>query len=140
MQTEKYCSFGERIALLMQELNLSQNDLAQELNLTPAAIHKIRTNKAKPSAGTIMTLVKKFNVNADWFLFGEGEIFQTENTIKETFHYEKAPRESSPIPSDELVKQLLNSNNALTKLNAELIKMYSALSENYLAGNKQNKP
>lgn len=55
---------------------MSNTDLAAELRLTKGSISDILYGRVKQVSGPVVELLKiKFNVNPDWLLTGEGDMF-----------------------------------------------------------------
>lgn len=72
---------GLRVKRLIEILKLPQNELADKLKITPSAVNQIIKGKGI-SLSTIVKLCVTFNVNAQWLLIGEGEIFINFNKDK----------------------------------------------------------
>jgi transcriptional regulator with XRE-family HTH domain len=58
----------ERLRELRKEMNLTQEELANKLNLTKANISKYETGRIEPNIETINFLAKFFNVSVDYLL------------------------------------------------------------------------
>ncbi|MDD3051113.1 MAG: XRE family transcriptional regulator [Candidatus Cloacimonetes bacterium] len=72
---------GQRIRKIRKELNLSQGEFAEKLNLHDfTRISDIERGKPSPSAEVLSDITIQFNVNADWILSGLGSIFKKENS------------------------------------------------------------
>ncbi len=67
---------NERLKYLRKKLNISQKELASELMLNVAMISLIENNKKNLTDKNIILICEKFNINANWLKFGEGEIFK----------------------------------------------------------------
>ena len=50
--------FGRNLGLIMQQLGMSQSNLADKSNLTPAAISQIINGQREPSLGSIVKILK----------------------------------------------------------------------------------
>jgi transcriptional regulator with XRE-family HTH domain len=65
---------GERIKELRNQNNVSQQKLADLLNLTQQAIGKWESGKAEPNIDAIIKMSKIFNVTVSYLILGEEEI------------------------------------------------------------------
>lgn len=61
-------SFKNRLYKLRKELNISQQTLAKEINVTQKAIDFWEKGINEPKASYIISLAKFFNVSADYLL------------------------------------------------------------------------
>ncbi len=67
-------NFGEKIKNLRTELNMTQEQLGNKLNITYQAISKWERNLSSPDFETIIKISKIFNVSLNYFdNEGEGE-------------------------------------------------------------------
>lgn len=68
----------ERIKTVRKDVGMSQNEFAEHLGVTRSVISNIELNRlAKPEQKTslIKLISREFNVNEDWLLTGEGEMY-----------------------------------------------------------------
>ena len=70
-----------RIKELREALNLNQAELASQLEIQKSLISEYENEKKEPSKAVITALMKKFNVNANWLLTGEGSVFVDDNRL-----------------------------------------------------------
>lgn len=56
---------------LLEKKNMSQNQLARELNLSGEAVHKWINFKCTPSIFSLMAMVEIFDISLDYLVFGE---------------------------------------------------------------------
>lgn len=66
-------SLGKRIASFRKENNLTQEQLAEMLNVTPQAVSKWENDIACPDISLLPELAKTFNVSIDELLIGKKE-------------------------------------------------------------------
>ena len=66
---------GQRIKKVRQLLNKSQQDLANELNLTKQAISNIETGKCAANLSLLNKLLIDYNINLNYIIAGIGDIF-----------------------------------------------------------------
>lgn len=61
-------SFGEKIKLLRENKDLSQQELGNVLNMTQRKISYMEHDKYEPSIGDLKAICRYFNVSADYLL------------------------------------------------------------------------
>ena len=66
---------GERVKLIRAELNLTLEKFGDRVGVGKAAISKIEKNENRLSDQMIKAICREFNVNYDWLVYGEGEMF-----------------------------------------------------------------
>ena len=69
--------FALRLRAIRRALQLKQIDFANQLNVSGPALSEIENGKYKPGYDFLYNLVKEFNVNLYYLLFGEGEMFRS---------------------------------------------------------------
>lgn len=67
--------YAERLKKLRETLRLSVNELAESIGLPARTIGGYERNERTASIELVTQLCKKLNVNANWFVTGEGEMF-----------------------------------------------------------------
>lgn len=89
---------SNRIEFLISALGMNNNSFANSLGKSASNIKQIIDGKSKPGFDMLNLIKKKHpNVNLDWLLLGEGQIF-VENTDKKTV------KESTPELWENLKK------------------------------------
>lgn len=73
-------NIGERIIQLRKQFNLSQEDLAKQINVSRTIIGNYERNTNMPSIEVLVKIAKTFNVTVD-FLIGEGELSSYDKDI-----------------------------------------------------------
>lgn len=68
-------TFGDRIKIIRDKLNMSQGEFAKRLDLKQAGVSLIESNKANMSKWSRKKLIERFNVNPDYLENGEEPIF-----------------------------------------------------------------
>ena len=76
-------SVGKRLKELRQSLNLTQKELAKELEVGVATIQRYERDEREPSSKFLEKLVQTYSVNPSWLLTGEGSMFKPPK-VKET--------------------------------------------------------
>lgn len=66
---------GERIKKVRTILKMSQQDLANELNVTKQAISNIENSKCAPSLALLSKLLIDYNVNLNFIIGNLGAVF-----------------------------------------------------------------
>ncbi len=80
-------SFGEKLAKLRKEKGLSQEDLANELNVSRQAVSKWESNNAYPETEKIISICKIFNCSMDELIgIKESKGVKKERKIFNTFN------------------------------------------------------
>lgn len=74
---------GNRLKGIRTALNLTLTVFAKSLNIGKSSLSKIENELTVPSAQTFISLMKRYNINTNWLLTGEGEMFITEYPIAE---------------------------------------------------------
>lgn len=69
---------GERITQLRIHLRYSQRKFATLIGKTGTHVSRMESNEAPVLESTVDSIVLKFNVNRDWLLTGDGEMFNQE--------------------------------------------------------------
>jgi len=64
-----------RVRAIRKALDLNQKEFAQRLQAAGSSVSDVENGKYTPNFDMIRDLVKEFNVNIDFLLFGEGEMF-----------------------------------------------------------------
>ena len=62
---------GQRIAETRIKNNKTQEELAEELNITPAFLSNIETAKRKPSLSTFLEIADKLNLSLDYLIYNK---------------------------------------------------------------------
>ena len=61
-------TFGEKIKMLREDMNISQTELGKAVNMTQRKVSYIECGKYEPSIGDIVSLCKFFKVSSDYLL------------------------------------------------------------------------
>ena len=82
-------SLGERLYELRKNKNLSQEEVADQLNVTRQTISKWETDESKPDFDKIVPICELFGIDSKELLTGEKELTQTETETKENKEVKK---------------------------------------------------
>ena len=80
MKAARDKSFGKRLKAIRNRLNLRQKEFVQKLDISVTTLSDIETGKTYPCHDFFYNIVKEYNVNLHYLLFGEGEMFKTLET------------------------------------------------------------
>lgn len=96
-------TIGERVRVMRKQLNLTQEQLAQQLGIGKAALSMIETGKAGLSTRNKNILVQDLNVNPEWIETGKGRMFNAEPNCTPYLHRtdKSLPLQSVPLYSIE---------------------------------------
>lgn len=86
---------GNRFSEFRNKLNISQQDVADVVELSRPYITQVENSKANPSFKLLYQLRMKYNLSIDWLLSGQGEMIVSENSITDEMteeHYELIKR------------------------------------------------
>jgi len=72
---KKDTQVSARVRAIRKALDLNQKEFAQRLQAAGSSVSDVENGKYTPNFDMIRDLVKKFNVNIDYLMFGEGEMF-----------------------------------------------------------------
>lgn len=81
---------GENLRLLRKAHNLTQEQLAEALGVTPGAVHKWETEKAIPELGTLVELALYFEISVDALLNYGWETMTMEKAVAQLKDYTHA--------------------------------------------------
>ena len=79
----------DRIRNIMEFVQLSQQDFATRLDISPASLSSIFTGRTNPTNNHVMAIHRAFpDVNISWLMFGEGEMLLEPQVEKKSSHLE----------------------------------------------------
>ena len=97
---------GKRIQQLRKERELTQEQLAEKLNVSQNTIAKIESGLRRPSIDFLLEISEFFNVSTNYLVFG--------------VHAEDVEDEKSKKDIDETIEKLLEKKEELLKMPREL--------------------
>ncbi|MED1785728.1 helix-turn-helix transcriptional regulator [Brevibacillus fortis] len=62
---------GERIREIRKKNQMNQIEFSNQIGVSQGTLSELEQNKYNPSLETILAIIKEFNVNATWLLFGD---------------------------------------------------------------------
>jgi transcriptional regulator with XRE-family HTH domain len=82
---------GKRLREIRKKHHITIKDLSSKTGLSKAMISEAETGKNKPSPNLLLALIKLYDVNVNWLLTGEGDIYQktekSESKLANNEHY-----------------------------------------------------
>lgn len=108
---------NERIKLLRNTLDLSQEAFGEKIGVTKTSVSRLEKGDRNPSEQTIKSICREFNVNYAWLLEGKGDMF---SALPETLLDEVAEE----YELDELDKLLVKKYMQLPLEKRGVIKEY----------------
>ena len=67
----------ERLQLIQNQQNISQNVFSMRLGISSATFSKMMTNASEPRASLLVAVVQVFGVSPRWLLLGDGDMYET---------------------------------------------------------------
>lgn len=103
-------SIQERLQELIDDLKLSQSDLARNIDTDRTVVSRWFTGSNPPSKGSIRKICKSTGCNYEWLLSGQGPMMGVGESIageksfgRKPFLTEKAFSRSAPLTEDEVI-------------------------------------
>lgn len=72
-------TLGDRIKLILEHENIKNSDLARAINVKDSFISQVIHNKRNLSNRTIQLISKTYRINANWLLYGIGDMYIDKN-------------------------------------------------------------
>lgn len=104
-----------RIRKVRNDANLSQDQMASELNLSKNFISQIETGSRNPSDRTICDICKRFHVNEEWLRNGTGEQYLPPENPTAAYMAELLGSEDNPVY--DLIKSIMMTYSQLSEKN-----------------------
>ena len=111
----------DRIQLILKSKNLSPSQFADEIKVQRSSISHILSGRNKPSLDFVMKILSTYpEVNADWLIFGKGQMVKQEKYDPEIiepknidlFQQEKEDEKKNQVkPSSPVQKKLFSEKN-----------------------------
>ena len=90
----------DRIKIIMQDRNLSQQDFANVLGITPGSLSGILNERTRPTNNHTIAIHRAFpDISIDWLLFGEGAMYKSESAASANGVLPLEEGESHPMSS-----------------------------------------
>ena len=111
-----------RIKEIRIQNNLNKKSFAESIDVSPSAITHIEDGSKIPSTETIMKICQKYNISADYILFGkqlqEKNMFENLNKTERdivTYIIETANKRNDPVVVIEKEKDIFKNLNDTEK-------------------------
>lgn len=127
-------TINERVKELRKTLKLTQDQFAEELNITRSSLSVIEIGKTAVTERNIKEICNKFNVNQDWIRYGEGEMFREMSFEEELAEYFGEVITNTSDSSKEFQRRLIH---ALSKLDDTDWKVLEKIADQLLEKNKK---
>jgi transcriptional regulator with XRE-family HTH domain len=69
--------FGQRIKAVRRRLNMTQKEFSEAVDLSVSFISDIESGRSKACLDFFYNLARKFNINLNYLILGQGEIIDT---------------------------------------------------------------
>lgn len=98
----------ERIRAVMDYAQMTQQDFASRLGISPASLSSIFTGRTNPSQKQVMAIHQAFpEINISWLMFGEGEMIVSSSSSE---HQEAvSPQPQSMVSESPVTPQVQRS-------------------------------
>ena len=127
-------TINERVKELRKALKLTQDQFADELNITRSSLSVIEIGKTAVTERNIKEICNKFKVNQDWIRYGEGEMFREMSFEEELAEYFGEVITNTSDSSKEFQRRLIH---ALSKLDDTDWKVLEKIADQLLEKNKK---
>ena len=68
----------ERILQIMRKENMTQQDFAKAIEVSPASLSNIFNGKTNPTSNHVSAIHRRFpDISINWLMFGEGDMYAT---------------------------------------------------------------
>lgn len=72
----------ERILQIMKRENMTQQDFAKAIEVSPASLSNIFNGKTNPTNNHVSAIHRRFpDINVNWLMFGEGDMYSTHSGL-----------------------------------------------------------
>lgn len=79
-------NIGERIRTVRKSLRLNQGNVADKVHVTIQTLSRYENGARFPDSLFLQEFGKSFKVNANWLLYGKGDMFLKESEVHEITH------------------------------------------------------
>ncbi len=105
-------SFGDNLRNLIEEKNMTQKELAVQLNLAPSTVGSYVQNTREPDFATLKMIAKIFDVSIDYLLdYSVDKVFtRKENEMLRVFRSLNSEQKDICIEQSKIFLKLNNKN------------------------------
>jgi transcriptional regulator with XRE-family HTH domain len=105
---------GQRLREFRLEMNMTQEQMLQYSDIGRSNFSRIEAGKIFPNLSLLQTLQDKFDLNINWLICNNGEMF-IRNSLSESFKFEK---------NKEEVNELLHHMSKVTALKHAVLSFF----------------
>lgn len=92
----------DRIKMIQNSTNLSQQDFAKMIGVAPGSLSSVYTGRTQPTSNYVQGIHKAFpNININWLMFAEGDMY-----VKTNVEPTEPNDLSSPAVADEATQAI----------------------------------
>ena len=114
---QKHPTYGGRFKIARKYADLTQQELANQVGISQAAVHKLEANQFKSSRNTIK-IAKACNVDPFWLETGEGKMAVGENLAPERIITNHHDIDQQILVAEKLLEQAMRE---ITKIKHSII-------------------
>jgi transcriptional regulator with XRE-family HTH domain len=123
----------DRIKLVMERENLTPTQFADRLRINRTVISHILNDRNNPSFDVIDKILRGMNINYDWLVYGEGEMYKQKavqqnlmprsiDLFSQSSAKEHKNTEIAQKPQETVLQSLIESNKVSDNKPVEVIK------------------
>lgn len=121
---KKNPTLGERFRFLLNELNKTQSEFADELKVRQSAVSQWISEKRTPSEQVVFMIHRLYNVNPHWLLAGKEPMWVPEGEAERFDQSQEAIRFGMQVWNHEHVKHIAEVCLKLPDRKLEKVKSY----------------
>lgn len=122
---------NERIKKIRKALNLTLEKFGERLGVTKVTISRLENGVNNVTEQMQKSIIREFNVNPDYLLYGEGDMFVTHTHDEEVAMYTQDILDDEDDDIAEMIKNFIivycklddNSKNVLRKIAKDLLEL-----------------
>ena len=114
---------AERINFILKHYNIAAGDFADKLGIQKSSVSHLLSGRNKPSFQFLIKLLKAFpDINLNWFISGDGDIFKNTAPIPEYENLtdfekiEKNETKEEILPEDIPQKKMVDKTSSNTNV------------------------
>lgn len=117
---------NERIKALRKELNLTQQEFANRINVKRNTVATYEMGRNQPIDAVISLICKTFHVNEDWLRSGNGEMFEELPEEDEKAAFVSSLLDADNDPFYNIIQEIMRTFDELSPKSQEVIREFSA--------------
>ena len=112
-----------RFKELRKELDLTQEEFADKMNLSRSYINLIEMGKKIPAERTIRDICRTFNINEKWLMMGEGQMFLPDVDEEAAYVGQLLSDEDNPLY--DTIKAIMRTYKDMGPKEQEILKAFA---------------